>query len=166
MQIKIFTVPIGDSGKSVDDMNKFMRLNKVLSVEKHLINNSTGVFWCFCVEYIENEFVYNKNKKDYKAILGDELFVKFLKLREMRKEISEKEGIPPFMVFSDDEIAEISKLDKITNKALLGIKGIGDKKVEKYAVLIKENLREFRTDLITPEMINEFDEKTKKEILF
>ncbi|MCB0562531.1 MAG: HRDC domain-containing protein, partial [Phaeodactylibacter sp.] len=44
-----------------------------------------------------------------------------------------EEGISAFIIFTDEELAELAKLDEITEKAMLGIKGIGEKKVQRFA---------------------------------
>jgi len=36
-------------------------------------------------------------------------------------------------VFTDEELAGLAKLDSITEKTMLSVKGIGDKKVERFA---------------------------------
>jgi len=36
-------------------------------------------------------------------------------------------------VFTDEELAELAKLEEITVKSMLGIKGIGEKKAERFA---------------------------------
>ena len=138
MQIKLFTIPAGDSGSALQEMNAFLRSNKVLEVENHLISNENGAYWCFCVRYIERAYPESKGSKgeaqtDYKKVLDEPTFRKFSKLREIRKRIAAEEGISAFIVFADAELAELAKLDEITEKAMLGIKGIGEKKVERFA---------------------------------
>lgn len=39
MQIKLFTVPVGDNGGALQELNAFMRGNKVIEVEQKLIHN-------------------------------------------------------------------------------------------------------------------------------
>lgn len=138
MQIKIFTIPIGDSGRAVQEMNAFLRGNKILEVENRLISNEHGAYWCFCVRYIEPAFGAadgrkSKAKVDYKKVLDEETFRKFSKLREIRKKIAAEQGISAFIIFTDEELAALAKLDEITEKNMLGIKGIGQKKVERFA---------------------------------
>ena len=137
MQIKLFTIPIGDSGAALDEMNCFLKGNKILEVQNQLISNENGAYWCFCVRYIEKTLYptsFNKTKKvDYKQILDDATFQKFSKLREIRKKIAADEGIPAYAVFTDEELAGLAKLDIITQKNMLSVKGIGDKKVERFA---------------------------------
>ncbi|GAB4414171.1 MAG: hypothetical protein OHK0039_21780 [Bacteroidia bacterium] len=138
MQIKLFTIPVGDSGGALQELNAFLRGNKVLEVEDHLIDNENGAYWCFCVRYIERSYaessdVKTAGKVDYKKVLDDATFQKFSKLREVRKRIAAEEGISAFIIFTDAELAELAKLDVITEKSMLGIKGIGEKTVERFA---------------------------------
>ena len=92
MQIKLFTIPIGDSGEILEEMNRFLRGNKILEIENHLINNENGVYWCFCIRYIEKTSGFTGQTKvkkvDYKNILDEATFQKFAKLREIRKKVA------------------------------------------------------------------------------
>jgi hypothetical protein len=47
MQIRLFTIPVGDNGSAVQEMNTFMRSNKILEVKDNLISNEHGAYWCF-----------------------------------------------------------------------------------------------------------------------
>ncbi len=136
MQIKLFTIPIDDSGAALDEMNRFLKGNKILEVQNQLISNENGAYWCFCVRYIEKGFsqaIYSKTKVDYKQILDEETFQKFSRLRAIRKKVAADEGVPAFAVFTDEELAGLAKLETITQKTMLSVKGIGDKKVERFA---------------------------------
>jgi len=136
MQIKLFTIPIGDSGTALEEMNRFLKGNKILEVQNQLISNENGAYWCFCVRYIEKAFIpadESKAKVDYKQILDEATFQKFSKLREIRKKVAAEEGLPAFAVFTDEELAGLAKLETITPQSMLTIKGIGDKKVERFA---------------------------------
>ncbi|MDA3886653.1 MAG: HRDC domain-containing protein [Candidatus Delongbacteria bacterium] len=137
MQLKIFTIPILNPEQFELEMNHFLSTHKVLEVKKEFSQSEKGVFWSFCVEYIENG-VSNKpsskkkSKIDYKTVLSEEHFKIFSKLREIRKEIADQEAIPAYAVFSDKELADISKLEAVTLSKIKTIEGIGEKKVEKY----------------------------------
>jgi len=136
MQFKIFTIPIGDNGSALDEMNRFLRANKVLDVQNQVVSNANGAYWCFCVRYIEKIYSQNgdsKTKVDYKQVLDEVTFQKFSRLREIRKKLAADEGIPAFAVFTDEELAGLAKLETITVQNMLTIKGIGDKKVERFA---------------------------------
>jgi superfamily II DNA helicase RecQ len=137
MQIKLFTVPIGDSGAALEELNRFLRGNKILEVEDQFVSNGNGAYWCFCVRYIEKTSrpaSYEKTRKvDYKQVLDEATFKKFSRLREIRKKVAADEGMPAYAVFTDEELAGLAKLDTITHKTMLSVKGIGDKKVERFA---------------------------------
>lgn len=137
MQIKLFTIPVGDSGGALAEMNTFLRGNKILEVENQLVNNEHGAYWCFCVRYIERAFPEAGTKKgakvDYRSVLDEATFQKFSKLRQIRKQVAADESISAFIIFTDEELAELAKMDEITEKDMLGIKGIGEKKVERFA---------------------------------
>ena len=83
MQIKLFTIPIGDSGAALQEINTFLRANKILELENHLVNNQNGTYWCFCIRYIERTFNQSTEKKqriDYRKVLDEQTFKKFAKL--------------------------------------------------------------------------------------
>jgi superfamily II DNA helicase RecQ len=136
MQIKIFTIPIYDNGIALNEMNAFMRANKILEVQNQLVTQENGVYWCFCVKYIESKInITNQSKAkiDYKNVLDDETFKKFSKLREIRKKVAADEGLSAFIIFTDEELAQLASLNEITEKNMLSVKGIGEKKVERFA---------------------------------
>lgn len=74
-----------------------------------------------------------KEKVDYKSILDEATFKVFARLREIRKQIANEDALPAFAVFTDEELSEIAKLPEITAKMMQSIKGIGEKKTERYA---------------------------------
>ena len=146
MQIKIVTIPIGDSGLAQEELNRFLRGHKVLEVENKLISNENGAYWCFCIKYIESQMqtisLERKEKVDYRQVLDTETFAKFAKLREIRKKVAEEQAVPAYAIFTDEELSHLAKLEEITEKTMQSIKGIGEKKAEKYGkyfIKITEN---------------------------
>ncbi|MBC8315695.1 MAG: HRDC domain-containing protein [Bacteroidetes bacterium] len=135
MQIKLFTIPISDSGQALEEMNRFLRGNKVLETVQHFYQNDRSAIWCFCIKYLEtnsvNAFV-KKDKVDYKQLLAPIEFDKFSLLRECRKEIAKLEGVPAYAVFTDEELSCIAKLSEITVSGLIKVKGIGQKKSDRF----------------------------------
>ena len=135
MQIKIFTIPITDNGQFLEEMNRFLRGNKILEIENNFMQNEHGACWCFCVKYIESlQYIETKKEKtDYRQVLDEATFKKFSRLREIRKQIALDEAVPAFAVFTDEELAGLAKLDSLTAAAMQTVKGIGEKKTERYA---------------------------------
>ncbi|NMW19694.1 MAG: HRDC domain-containing protein [Chlorobiaceae bacterium] len=135
MQIKLFTVSLGDGGAE-QEMNTFLKTHKILEVGQKLISNDNGAAWCFCVRYLEQAVTIpseSRAKVDYRQVLDEPTFQKFSHLRGIRKQVAATEGLSAFIVFTDEELAELAKLEAITVKGMLGIKGIGEKKAMRFA---------------------------------
>ena len=62
------------------------------------------------------------------------------KLRSWRREEAIAQSVPPYVVFSDKVLREIARQKPQSEDELLGISGIGSKKVEKYATALLEVL--------------------------
>jgi superfamily II DNA helicase RecQ len=143
MQIKVFTIPISDNGSAQIELNHFLSGNKILEIEQFFYQNDKGAVWCFCVRFLNtstNIFSPMQTKKiDYKEVLNENQFVVFSKLREIRKSIAAKDAVPAYAVFTDVELAEISKLDTISENNVLQIKGIAEKRMTKYGKHLIEN---------------------------
>lgn len=76
--------------------------------------------------------------QDEEKIINSELFNK---LRNWRRETAIREGVKPYIIFSDATLIELcNKLPK-TQKELLEIRGMGEKKFNKYGEEILEKLK-------------------------
>lgn len=68
----------------------------------------------------------------------------FGKLRKLRKAIADEENIPPYVVFNDATLIEMSELQPISASEMLGINGVGQRKLERFGrpfmQLIKQHL--------------------------
>ncbi len=138
MQIKLITIPINGVEDYNEDLNKFLRSHKIVEVEKQLIQTSTGVYWCLYISYVSVGLAEQapKEKIDYRLVLNDKHFAVFSELRVLRKKIAADEGVSAYIVFTDAELAEIAQLPELSVSKLKSIKGIGDKKAEKYGKLL------------------------------
>ena len=137
MQFKIFNIPIPESEIAIEEMNRFLRGNRIVAIEKEFINIRDVHYWSFCIQYIyaavglQNATQGERKEKiDYKNVLDGPTFEVFSKLRAYRKQIAENDAVPAYAVYTDAELAEIAKLETITPKRLLTINGIGEKRHE------------------------------------
>ncbi len=153
MQFKIFTIPVENSEHYIEELNYFLRVNKVVDVRKESVNSNGSCYWTFCVTYLPQSTSpiiqerSQRQKIDYKNVLSSEAFNKFSAMRKIRKEIAEEEAVPPYAVFTDAELSMIAELEEITPKAIENIKGIGGKRVEKYGERISEALKQINDEL-------------------
>lgn len=140
MPYKLFTFPIVTDNE--EDMNKFLRSNKIIDVEKHLITFNNNAYWTFCIQYVSINLTassYEKKEKiDYKVVLSEANFKTFSQLRLIRKKLAEEDAVPAYAVFTDSELSDIAKLEEISEKNMLSIQGIGAKKIEKYGEALCE----------------------------
>ncbi|NKF08403.1 DNA helicase RecQ [Clostridium gasigenes] len=67
-------------------------------------------------------------------------------LRELRLEISKESGIPPYMIFGDGTIREMSIKFPISKSEMLDISGVGENKYEKYGDRFSEVISSYVED--------------------
>lgn len=140
MQIKIFTISLLANERDTEELNHFLRANKVIDIKKDLAVVDNNHCWTFCITYMPStrssetsaQSVSRSSKVDYKEMLDEAAFARFAKMRKLRKQIAEREAVPAYAVFTDAELAEIAKLEVLDTAHMQKIQGIGKKKVEKY----------------------------------
>lgn len=90
------------------------------------------------------EKVYQKiEKKKAKAVVDSGLFGI---LRGLRKEISDREKVPPYIVFADSALREMSEYLPVDKKAMLNIKGVGESKLNKYGEEFIQVIKRYRAE--------------------
>lgn len=143
MQIRIFTVPLFGGEEAIEEMNRFLRGNKVVDITKNLVQQGDVSYWSFCVTYlfgtppkVQQPQAERKEKVDYRQVLDAQVFARFAVMRNIRKHLADADAVPAFAVFTDAELAEIAKLEELTPKTMLKINGLGEKRVEKYGEIL------------------------------
>jgi ATP-dependent DNA helicase RecQ len=67
----------------------------------------------------------------------------FEKLRKKRKEIADKSNVPPYIIFSDKTLIEMSSFFPQKTASLKGVYGIGEEKLKKYGFVFLEVICEY-----------------------
>jgi len=67
----------------------------------------------------------------------------FEELRALRKQIADAAGVPPFVVFSDATLVEMSKTRPGDTRELLSITGVGEQKLRKYGSAFLDAIRAY-----------------------
>jgi len=146
MQLKLFVLPIKNLGAAEAEMNAFLRGHRVLAVKKEFVADGENSFWSFCVEYLDGAAPGampvggRVPKVDYKEMLKPEEFEVFSRLREWRKTVAEKEGVPVYVVLSNEQLAQMVRKRVTTKAGLKEIEGVGEARVEKYGEALLERL--------------------------
>lgn len=107
------------------------------------------------------EQVFQKvRKKKQKTVIQDSLFEE---LRALRKEISEREKVPPYIIFADSTLKELSQYMPSSLEDMLNIKGIGEAKLAKYGEAFLEAINKYKErKSIVIDMENEQRSKVAK----
>jgi superfamily II DNA helicase RecQ len=156
MPLKFFHISSRDPTTMEAELNAFLARHRVVTVERRFVECGAESFWALCVDYLTGEQGAGMNhgvagrserKVDYKELLTPEQFEFFAKLRELRKQIAEKEAVPVYAVFTNEQLAAMVQKGANSRAAFREIDGVGEAKVEKYAepfLALLEALRESR----------------------
>ena len=140
--LKIFTLKYEERTESFNDsvMSNFLADKEILRWESHFFERKNEFFWTVLVEYrpmaISQTEPFKKTEKSrdesYKEMLTENDLPLFNVLREWRAERSKEEGIPPYIICTNLQLAKIAVTRPSSLNALQGIEGIGRSKIEKY----------------------------------
>ncbi|MDY6804605.1 MAG: DNA helicase RecQ [Cyanobacteriota bacterium] len=86
--------------------------------------------------------VENKIEKTAVA-LPEEVEGLFQELRQLRKELANNRGVPPYQIFADFTLREMSKIRPQTLDKLIDINGVGTRKLDSYGKQFVEAIREY-----------------------
>jgi len=139
--LKVITLKFEDRLEGFDDslLSTAVSGKEIIAWKCELIERKNRPYWSILLEYHllddSETHAVSKSKvkhEGYKSILSEGDWPFFERLREWRKEKSKEEGIPPFIIFTNTQLAKIAVTRPISLNALQGIKGIGEAKRKKY----------------------------------
>ncbi len=85
-----------------------------------------------------------RKKKPERKIVGMEYDQElFNLLRVCRKQIADRDGVPPYVVFGDASLAEMAATLPTDDDAFLQVNGVGQTKLERYGVEFMEEITGF-----------------------
>ena len=147
MQYKFFVIPIKSNDDAAEEMNRFLRAHRVLAVEKRFMEGGENPCWSFCVEYLEGAAAAAAPAKggpkvDYKEVLSEVDFSLFSRLLDLRKTLAEKDAVPAYAIFTNEQLAQMVQTHVATKAALGAIAGIGDSRIAKYGESFLNLLKE------------------------
>ena len=87
---------------------------------KHVVFSSTAAVYGVPPEGKASELT-KRAKVDYKTVLNERDFAAFAELRNLRKELSEKEGVPPYALFTNEQLAAMVTQQVSSKEAMLAL---------------------------------------------
>lgn len=150
MNIKIFVVNIANPQEQERELNAFLSQHRVLRIEKEFVAEGVNSLWTFCVEYMHAPYKSDqstperqKEKLDYKAVLSEERFAIYSRLRELRKKLAEEAAVPTYAVFTNEQLAAMVEPELCGSLTQLEkIRGVGKAKSQKYGKAFLEVIAE------------------------
>lgn len=148
MKYKFFAVSACAPDSSAEELNAFCSQHRVSFVEKHWVADGANSFWSICVTWLDGEAapsasIQKKSSIDYKQVLSETDFGLYIELRNLRKELADSYGVPPYALFTNEQLAAMVE-QRIRNKtALQAIPGVGKSRVEKYGDQLLQKLTGF-----------------------
>jgi len=146
LQYAPFLLPLYSGSAEQDELNRFLRGHRIVQSRKELVAVDGVSHWAILVEYLESPEKglgdqQIRNKVDYKEILSAEDFALFSKLREVRKKLSEENGLPVYAVCTNEQLAEIAKRKPKNLTECMQIEGIGQGKADKFVPAFLECIK-------------------------
>lgn len=151
MRMHFLSIPVFDSSAAEAELNRFFASHRVVAIDRQFVADGARSAWAVCVSYIEGAAAaaperaadpVKKKPVDYREVLSPEDFQVFARLRVLRKELSERDGVPAYAVFTNEQLAAMVK-ERIQSAAdLARLENIGKARVDKYGAPFLSVLRE------------------------
>jgi superfamily II DNA helicase RecQ len=142
--LRFFTVPVCSGEEAAEEVNRFLGAHRIVAIDRQFIHDGPNSAWALCITYLQSSGrppPGKRGKIDYREVLSEPDFAVFAKLRALRKALAEQEGVPPYALFTNEQLAEMVRRRVRTLSALREIEGVGEARVEKYGERFLDILR-------------------------
>ena len=165
MQMYFFDIPAQGGDEQITELNRLLASNRVVDVQRHFVNEGAGCSWHICVTVVakRTESKNTKGTVDYREILSESDFSLYAQLRTLRKTIAEKEGVPAYALFTNEQLAELVR-KKVKSIPEMGrIAGIGQARLGKYGDIFIEKLKQMFCEEPERQELNLVKEREKNQ---
>jgi len=152
MKLAFFSIPVQSPMGVSGELNRFLESHVILGMERQFVQDGQNSLWAVCVSYQYGSAAAaadKTSKTDYKEILSEEDFAVYAKLRDLRKELAERDGVPVYAVFNNKQLAEMVQGRVTTKAALQAISGVGKARAEKYGTPFLKLVADIATGEVT-----------------
>ncbi|MEW6747388.1 MAG: HRDC domain-containing protein [Planctomycetota bacterium] len=142
MRVKLMTLRFSERLGAFDAeaLEEFCKDKHIDSVREHFfqVDGVPHVALLVCYRAASRAEVVTKAVRDsgadhgYKQLLQDDDWPLFQTLRVWRGEVARRKGVPPYVVFTNAQLALIARSRPDSKTALGHIEGIGKAKIEEY----------------------------------
>jgi superfamily II DNA helicase RecQ len=134
---KFFYIPVRSPADAEAELNAFLARHTVQTVDRQFIAAGEHSAWSLCVVYDEarepgGQHNRRKGGIDYREVLDASDFDVFSELRRLRKRLAEEQAVPPYTIFSNEQLAAMVTGRVKTLTDLRAIDGVGQARCERY----------------------------------
>lgn len=141
MQLRFFTIPIQGGDQAGEAVNRFLSGHRILAIDRSFVQDGANSAWSLCVTFEPAEaggrpqlsIAKRGVKVDYREILSEQDFAVFARLRGLRKELADAEGVPAYALFTNEQLAAMVQHRVRSAAAMIEIPGVGEARIQKYA---------------------------------
>jgi superfamily II DNA helicase RecQ len=153
MSLHCFYLPARHPEPAQSELNAFLSSHRVLAVQREWLADGADSGWAFCVEVAEGPGPLaaavkvdggqrggrsggSSGEVDYKQLLSEADFAVFARLRALRKQLALRDGVPPYAVCSNEQLASLVTRRVDTLEAMAAIDGLGPARLAKYGAAL------------------------------
>lgn len=147
MRVISMTFDSALGGFNDSELREFLKDKEVISIEDHFFIKNEVPFLTMVVKYFPfrqetDPALVPQGKRDeaWREMITDADMGTFNLLREWRSKRSREEGVPPYIVFTNKQLAQLIKENPSTVSHLERVDGVGKSRVEKYGKEVLEIL--------------------------
>lgn len=152
MRLAFFHIPVLHPQPAQDELNQFLATHRVSRVDKAFVADPAAPAWSVVVTWIEGDVATAgavarsaRVAVDYKAVLSPPEFALYDRLRLLRRELAQAEGLPPYAVFTNEQLAALVQ-QRVTSEpalaALAALDGVGEGRLARYGAPVLALLRD------------------------
>ncbi len=148
MKIKIFTFRFSERSGGFDDetLQKYISDKEVIESTNHFFVHDKIPYLTVLISYRDlsnGERQKGRRYYDYRTDLDEREVGVYNALREWRTIRAGQEGIPPYLIVNNKQVAEMVKLNVRSTTELSKVNGIGEAKIKRYGMDILKILAKY-----------------------
>jgi superfamily II DNA helicase RecQ len=133
--LRFFNVPVAGGDEAAEEVNRFLGAHRIVAIDRQFVHDGPNSAWALCITYVQSSTRPPSGKRgkiDYREVLSEPDFALFAKVRALRKTLADREGVPAYALFTNEQLAEMVQRRVRTAAELREIDGVGEARVEKY----------------------------------
>lgn len=141
MLAKVITLRFNSMLEGFDDepLREFIKDKEVFSIRDHFFTRNDTPYLALIIAYsmppqpvAGHDGAEKKREESWRELVSEKDVPLFNMLRDWRNELGKREGLPPYMIFTNRQLASIVATRPESLTKLTEIEGIGKVKTDKY----------------------------------